>query len=128
MLILGFQYYAFMKETEACPEMGEIDEVARAIKRYTKFMELQNHCLDKCVCAVCLLHVCEIVYRLHLESAACWATLCLICWCRHPDVVLVPPFDVKVVWLAHLIRVSMVRSQHPLIDPGQPTNADLMPL
>lgn len=50
--------------------MGEIDEVARAIKRYTKFMELQNHCLDKCVCAVCLLHVCVIAYRLHLESAA----------------------------------------------------------
>lgn len=27
---------------------------------------------------------------------------------RHPDALLVPPFDVKLVWLAHMIRVEKV--------------------
>lgn len=49
-----------MKETEACPELAEVAEVASAIKRYGKFMELQNHCLDKCDVFSSLLHVCSL--------------------------------------------------------------------
>ena len=40
--ILISQYYGFAKETDNCPEMGDTVDVSNAIKRYAKFIMLQN--------------------------------------------------------------------------------------
>lgn len=39
------EYHAFAKETENCAEMGDTIDVGNAIKRYAKFMMLQNKCV-----------------------------------------------------------------------------------
>lgn len=73
--------------------MGDTVDVSNAIKRYAKFMMLQYRC------AFLLRFPCSIEQTLMSPRSA-----------SHADILLVPPFDVKVVWLAHMIRVEMVRA------------------
>ena len=42
LIFLISQYYGFAKETDNCPEMGDTVDVSNAIKRYAKFIMLQN--------------------------------------------------------------------------------------
>lgn len=42
------QYYAIAKETEACPELAEGEDVSNALKRYELFVMLQNRLVPRC--------------------------------------------------------------------------------
>lgn len=103
------EYHAFAKETENCAEMGDTVDVTNAIKRYAKFMLLQNRCARSCS-----------PLRYYATSSRALTVLISTAadrfhsnrFRRHKDELLVPPFDVKVVWLAHMIRVEMVRIPH----------------